>query len=290
MTGGGTSTNTVSQTIPDWIKPYFQTALGYGSNLLSSGGPQYYPGQTVAPLNPVQEAGIQSTVNAAGNPYSPVNSASNWNNFATSGALMNPSLNPYLQNTFNLAANSVQNRLASEFAGSGSNVINSLPIQSDEMNNLATQLYGGAYGQGLQQTTANAAMAPSLSAAGYLPGQQLLATGSGLQNQTQNLINANQQAWNYGQQLPYNTLSWYSGLLGQNAQPFSSGVSRGQMQNSPWSTALGTGLMGMGLYNAMGGAGALGGLGSLFGGGAAAGAGIDAGTALADALPMVAMA
>jgi len=267
MSGGGTSTNTVQTTIPSWLQPYYTTGLNDASKLLGSGGPQYYPGQTVAPLNPVQEQGIASNVGAASGPNAS-QGAQAANMFETSGALLNPAMNPYLQRTFSQAANAVQNQLATEFAGSGSNVINSLPVQSDEMNNLATQLYGGAYGQGLNAMTQASALAPSIDAGTYLPGQELLSTGSGLQNQTQNLINANQQQWNYNQQLPYNSLSWYSGLLGQNASPFSSGSSSGQMNNNPWSTAIGGGLLAANAANSIYNAG---GLSGLFSSAAAAG-------------------
>jgi hypothetical protein len=272
MSGGGT--NTVTSSIPDFLAPYYSGALSSGANLLASGGPQYYPGQTVAPLNPLQEGGIQSTVNAANAP-SAAAGAQAANRFETSGALLDPHLNPYLQGTFTQAANAVQNQLGTEFAGSGSNVINSLPVQSDELNNLATQLYGGAYNTGLQNMTQATALAPSIDAATYLPSQELLSAGAGVQGQTQNLINANQQQWNYNQTLPYNQLSWYSGLLGQNAAPFSN--QNAHMSNNPWSTVAGAGLLGASLYSS----GALGGLAGLFGGAGAAGGGADAAGAAA---------
>lgn len=272
MSGGGT--NTVTQNIPDWLAPFYSEALQSGGNLLASGGPQYYPGQTVAPLNPVQEQGIQSTVNAASTPNAS-QGAQAANEFETSGALLNPSMNPYLQDTFHQAANQVQNQLSSEFAGAGRNVTASAPIQSDEMNNLATQLYGGQYQHGLDTMTRATALAPSIDAGTYLPGQELLSTGAGLQGQTQNLINANQQQWNYNQQLPYNQLSWYSGLLGQNASPF--GGQTANMANNPWNTVAGAGLLGAGLYSS----GALGGLAGLFGGAGATDAVSTAGAAAA---------
>lgn len=275
MTGGGTSTNTVQQTIPSWLQPYYTQGLNYGQNLLQSGGPQYYPGQTVAPLNPVQEAGASSLVNAAGMP-SASQGAQYANQFETSGALLNPSMNPYLQGTFNQAANQVQNQISSEFAGAGRNVTGSLPVQTDAMNNLATQLYGGAYNTGLQNMTQATALAPSIDQGTYLPSQELLSAGSGLQNQTQNLINASQQAWNYQQQLPYNTLSWYSGLLGQNGAPFGGSSSTGQMNNSPFSSLVGGGLLGASALSSLG----------LLGGGAAAAAPSWAATALGAGLTL----
>ena len=189
--------------------PYAPGSPGLGGSGVPMAGsgssdPSSFAQSLVAPLSPLQIQGIQSLASTA-NGVNPSLSAANANAWETSGALLNPSINPYLQNTFNLAANSVQNQLASEFAGAGSNVINSLPVQSDEMNNLATQLFGGAYQQGLTTMNQAEALSPSIQQGTYLPGQELYSTGGLQQQQQQQLINA-----------PYNALSWYSGLLGLN--------------------------------------------------------------------------
>lgn len=67
------------------------------------------------------------------------------------GQYLDPSSNPYLHDTFNQAANAVQNKLGSEFAGYGRNPTASTAAQADQMNQLATQIYGGAYNTGIQQ-------------------------------------------------------------------------------------------------------------------------------------------
>ena len=355
MSGGGT--NTVSQTtIPSSILPYYQNALGQGAALQASGGPQYYPGQQVAPLNPLQEQGLTTAgqgVGMAQNAYGIAQAgvpmalqgygnaqqayqpslqglgqiqqtaagpnastgAQAANMFETSGALLNPAMNPYLQQTFQEGAQQVQNSLDSQFGAAGRNTLASAPVQSDEMNNLATQLYGGAYNQGLQTMTQASALAPSIDAGTYMPGQQLLnasgaalgnnaqvnnagnnflnagvnlqgsgnnllnagnnelQAGAGLQGQTQNQINAQMAQYNYNQQLPYNTLSWYSQLLGQNASPFKSGSGQTTGTSNPWATGAGLALTGNSLipggYASLFGSGL--GAGSLYAGGATAG-------------------
>lgn len=201
MSGGGT--NTIQQTLPSWLQPYLTSELSEAGGL--SNAALTNPSSMVAPLNSTQQQGLQSIENTANSSVNPSASAANANTFETSGALLDPSSNPYLQGTFNQAANTVQNQLATEFAGNGSNVINSLPVQSDEMNNLATQLYGGAYQQGVTTMTQASALAPSIQQGTYLPGQELYGAGSTTQQQAQNTINA-----------PYNALDWYSGLLGLN--------------------------------------------------------------------------
>lgn len=223
MAGGGTNTQT--QTLPNWLMPYLTGELGQAASITpglsgSSGGTYTLPnGQTVtipstpgvsasslvAPMTPMQQQGLSDIQQTANSNINPSASAAAANQFETSGALLNPAENPYLQNTYNIAANNVQNTLASEFAGAGSNVENSLPVQADQLNNLATQLYGGAYGQGLQTMTQASMLAPQIQQGTYMPGQELYQAGTLGQQQQQNLINA-----------PYNALSWYSGLLGLN--------------------------------------------------------------------------
>jgi len=249
---------------PAWMQPYYQYALGKGQNLAQSPGPQYYPGQQVAPLQGLQDQGLQSVAGAAQN-QGATNSALNANQFETSGALLNPNANPYLRGMFNTAGNQIQNRLTSEFAGAGSNIANSAPVQSDQLNQLATQMYGNAYGQGLQAMTGAQALEPGLQQAQFMPGQALLGAGQTQQDQLQNQINAEMQKYNYNQTLPYNQLSWYSSLLNQNASPYSS--STATMHNNRGETALGGAASGAALGSAFGPWGTAGGavIGGLMG-------------------------
>lgn len=73
--------------------------------------------------------------------------------------------NPYLDATFNQAANAVQNRVSSEFAGSGRNLESSIPVQNDQLNQLATQIYGGNYANERQLQSQAAQQAPLASQA-----------------------------------------------------------------------------------------------------------------------------
>lgn len=182
---GNTPSSVQSATGPSWALPYQQ----YGAQQASA---QYQnvnsPQQLVAPFSPQQNqaiSGIQSL--ATNNP-----TAGAADNYVQSVLGGSPANNPYLNSEFNSAANTVQNRLESEFAGAGQSVINSLPIQSDEMNNLATQLYGGAYNTGVQQQENAAALAPGAVGTDTSLQQNLFNTGQQVQNQAQNYIQAPQ--------------------------------------------------------------------------------------------------
>ena len=273
MSGGGQ--NTVSQTtVPSWLQPYIQNTIGQAQTLQQGGGPQYYPGQQVASLNPMQQQGIQGVANTAAGPNAST-IAQNQNMEIESGAYLNPSTNPYLAGTLTTAEQGVQNPITSEFGAAGRNVLASAPVQSSAMNQLANQIYGGAYNQGMTNMVQSQYAAPGLDQATYLPSQELMQTGANVQQQQQNQINAEMQKYNYQQQLPENMLSWLSGITSQSGAPFSSGSSSTSGSVNPWLTGIGSAAALGGLASETG---LMGYLGSLGGGAAgAAGAGALAG-------------
>src|SRR6185437_12543705 len=119
---GNTPTQTSSTTGPSWALPYEQYGLGQAQA-------QYQgvnsPQQLVAGFSQPQNqaiSGIQQL--ATNNPT--LGAAQNYTNSVLGG---NPANNPYLNSEFQQGANAVQNQLASEFAGSGRNVLASAPVQ-----------------------------------------------------------------------------------------------------------------------------------------------------------------
>lgn len=257
MSGG--SQNTVSQeTVPSWLQPYLTQNLSSAQALEEGGGPQYYQGQQVANLTPLQQQGIAGIQQTASAPNAST-TAQQQNETLESGAYLNPATNPYLAGTLNTAEQGVQNNIASQFGTADRNVVSSAPVQSSAMNQLANEIYGGAYQTGMQQMVQGQALAPGLDAGTYLPSNALLQAGSGVQAQNQADINAAMNQWNYTQQLPENMLSWYSGLLGQNASPFagqsssSSGSNNSALTDAGAATALYGAGSSSGLFSALAG-------------------------------------
>ena len=229
---GSQTTQTVQSGAPSWQLPYQQ----YG---LQQATAQYQgvnsPQQLVAGFSQPQNqaiSGIQQL--ATNNPT--LGSAQGYVQGVLNGSPVN---NPYLNSEFNQAANTVQNRLESEFAGAGQPVVNSLPVQSDELNNLATDLYGGAYNTGVQQQE------NALGNAGNVVNNQL-----GLQ---QGLFGAGQQVQNLAQQYiqaPQNFLNQYlsqvTGNLGTTQsvqQPYSPALQ--SATNASLGSSLGSSLGGI---------------------------------------------
>jgi len=63
------------------------------------------------------------------------------------GDFLRPESNPFLADTFNRAADLTQTRLASQFAGSGRDQAAALPARSEELQTLASNIFGGNFQQ-----------------------------------------------------------------------------------------------------------------------------------------------
>lgn len=61
------------------------------------------------------------------------------------GDFLLPDTNPFLQGAFDRGANSIQNRLDTQFAGSGRNIGASLPAAKEGLSDLATGIFGGNF-------------------------------------------------------------------------------------------------------------------------------------------------
>lgn len=246
---GGNTTQTT--TTAPYMYPYMGTALGQAGNLLQSGGQQYYPGQQVASFNPAQQQAMGGIANLGMNGSAGLDATGRFDQ-----NLLQGNGNPYENALFKQAAQATQGQLSSEFAGSGRNITGSMPLRSQQLNNLAGQMYGNEY----QNTMQNALQAGNQEQGLYntrLGGMgQALNIGNQVQNQGQNLINANMNAWNFNQNRPYNNLSQF--------EQFMQGVQPGAQTQNPYFTnpsanLLGTALAGQQLYNGYQGKGGSGG-------------------------------
>lgn len=167
---------------PAFIQPFLQDAAQQARGIYMSGGPQQYGGNTVVPFSQQTEDAMRLTqqramngspVNAAAQNYttrtlnSPVQSqfGTGTNPYATS-VYQNGS-NPYLDAKFNQAADQIQNRLQSGFAGSGRNIEAGRPVAKEEFSELATGIYGGAYESDAARRQQAALTAQGIGAQGY---------------------------------------------------------------------------------------------------------------------------
>lgn len=159
-------------TPPAWLTPYLQGGATNAQNVYTNAA---LAPQSQATLD-AQQMAIQRA--QAGSPAN--TAASGYVTNAINGAYLpgQAQANPYLDATFNQAAKATQNQLATQFAGSGRNVGASYAPRADQLNNLATSIYGGAYNneRALQQQAAG--MAGQVSANGYMDANALGAVGA----------------------------------------------------------------------------------------------------------------
>ena len=262
--GSSQGSATTTSGPPAYLQPYYQQLASTAGNLYANNAPLYYPGNQVAPFSPLQEQGFSQIQGQASQPNSIGQTGTGYFNALESGSLLNPATNPALQGMAQLSDNQIMNNLSTEFAGSGRNIEASAPIQANQMANVASDIYGGAYNNTLNNMTGGLGQASQLTAQGYMPGQELLTAGGQLQNQAQNMIGANQNAFGYYQTLPYQQLQGFGSLL--------SGVP-GSQQTTPYyqnktAGALGGAASGASIGATFGPWGALAGgaLGALLGG------------------------
>jgi len=238
---GGNSTTTVN--LPKWQEPFVKYGADQAQNIYQNGGTGL-AGFTADQVNAQNQIrGLASNNQLSG-------AASGLATNTLNGGFLNS--NPYLDQTFNRAALQSQNQLASEFAGHGRNVGASEGLRSQQLNDLATQIYGGNYAQERQNQMATLGMSPQLNQSQYADSNALL--GIGAQQQQQNQAAYDQPGQNLDQYLQR-----VSGSYGQvTSQPTSQNRLGG---------ALGGGMLGSQLGGNFGGNGGLYGgiLGSLAG-------------------------
>lgn len=214
---GGSSDGKTQVNPPDYQLPYLAGTLQNAQNLYQDGGPVYYPGNTVAPFSPQSEQAMQLTQQRAVGGSPVTNSADSYATNVLNGSYLNK--NPYLDQTFNHAATATQNQLSSEFARSGRNVSASEPLRAQQLNDLATQVYGGNYEQERARQQQLIPYATGLANNDYTDLAQLQNVGSAVQNQSQNYINDAQARWDYNQNSPGSDLDNYirriTGNMGQ---------------------------------------------------------------------------
>lgn len=232
QSGGGTQRTEP----PKYQLPYLQYGVQQARSLYDNGLP------TVAPQSQASSQALAGMQTLAGN--NPITGAAG--DLATrtlQGGFLGA--NPYLDQTFNRAAMATQGQLASQFAGAGRNVGASQDLRSQQLNDLATNIYGGNYAneRALQQQTLG--MSPGLAQGQYADLDRLLGVGRTQEGYQQQQLDA-----------PGNALDQYLGRVsgnmgttiktsggGNTASGVLGGALAGGSMFGPWG-ALGGGLLG----------------------------------------------
>ena len=235
--GGGGGTQRVEP--PKYQLPFLQSGVQRADALYR----QQVNGSNIAPLSTESQQALGG-ITARATQGSDVNrGASSLAATTLNGGFLGA--NPYLDATFNKAALATQGQLASQFAGSGRDVEGSRGLRAQELNDLATSIYGGAYDAERNRQQQVLGMAPGIANQDYFDMNQLASVGASREGYQQELLDA-----------PGNALDEYIGRVSGNM---------GQTIKTDQARNRGAGALGGAMMGSQMG-GQFGGMGSMWGG------------------------
>lgn len=227
------ATDYVTTTQDPWaaLQPYLKTGFAKAGQLLTAGGPQYYPNSTVAQFgqNTQDALGMMQQQATAGNQVA--GPAGQQIASTLQGDYLNS--NPYLDAMYNQAAQGVtrnyQESVAPTIAANfglggrtGSNMAfanamdSSRQTLADSLGGMAANIYGGNYQQERARQMQAAGLAPQTAELGYYDADRLLGAGQIQDEQSQRNISDQFNRYMYNQERPYDALGRYMGYLGGN--------------------------------------------------------------------------
>lgn len=236
--GGGTqqTTSTTTPSIPDELKPlahlYTKQATDYANTPYQS-----YGGQRYAGLDPLQTQGIGMVRERAfGGSETMDNAEGSLNQFIQGGKT-----NPFLDRMVSKAQGSVVDQFnnmtkpqieaaavqSGSFGNTGYDQLmqQKQKVAANQMGDIATQMYGGAYGQDQQNRMQAIGMAPTFGNAAYQDASQLINAGNIQQQQVQNPLDFQYQQFKEASDYPLKQMQATSGVLGQSMGTSTSGTS-----------------------------------------------------------------
>lgn len=284
-----TTTNISKSEPPAYIQPYATEYLGRAS-ALSNQPYQPFPGSTattnprIAALAPETTRGMQMTMERALSGSPELNAAKAQFGGTMRGDYLNS--NPYLDATFGQAARSVTDQYtnaimpsmtaaASRAGAMGGSAFNEMQQQSryglgQNLNNLATDIYGGNYQQERNRQAQMMAQTPFFADQGYKDAQAVLGVGDISRGYNQDIINAQIQDFDAARLQQFKNLDVLGNAInvGSGGSGTTTTTGPNPYRSNPYAGMIGGGLAGYGLSSAAGAANPLlyGGLGALGGG------------------------
>lgn len=265
--GAKNQTSTTTTEPPKYLQPFLQQGMQGAQGIYNQGAQQYYPGQTVVGFSPETEQalGMQTQRAQSGSPL--MGAANNYATGILNGgpaATFGGASNPALDAMFNKAASSTQGRLQSEFAGGGRNLDAAQPARAEELGNLATGIYGGAYeserdrqaaeqGQNRAQQFGVLGLAPGMAQSDYNDADRLAQVGQTREDLTGRQMQDSASRFDFNQNAPGAALDQYLGRL--QGYPGGVGSSTTPIYRNQMAGALGGAGMGQQIGSGFGGNG-----------------------------------
>lgn len=238
--GGGSKTQTVTQNNSPWsgVQSYLTEGYGDLSKNYKAGAPEYYPGSTVEGFSPQQQQAIQGVTNLATQGNQTLNSANDELGKTIRGDYLSAG-NPYFSQMMQTLRQPVDSTYAMGGRyGSGAHDAAIAGVAG----NLAYQNYA----QERQNQLGAVSQAPALDQARYYGMGQLGNIGATVQQQAQNVKNADIEKYNYNQNKDVNWINNYLATL-NGAAGGSSVTTQPNNAPNPWTQYAGAGLAAGGL-------------------------------------------
>lgn len=229
--GKGSNDESKSTTkVEPWapLRPYLIGAARDAKALYDRGAPDYYPGQTVAPMSSYSRNSLDAMAQRAAYGSNLTRAAQGQLQKTINGDYLNG--NPYLQGAINTAVRPVTEaftssvmpgidsnfssagRYGSGLQGAAYNDANT--TLAKQVGDISTNMSYQNYGDERQRQMSAMAMAPQMAQQDYYDIGMLGQAGEGYDKYNQDLINADMARYDYAQNADYNWLSNYLGLLG----------------------------------------------------------------------------
>lgn len=267
MNGGGNDKTT--QKVEPWsgVKPYLLDAYQNAAKMYNQGPPRYYPGQPVAPMSGYSKDALDSMAQRAAYGSDVTRAAQGQLTNTINGKYLNK--NPYLQGAIDAAVRpitsafegsvmpgidsnfSAAGRYGSGLQGEAYNDANTALAQ--QIGDVSSQMAYQNYGDERQRQMQAMMFAPQMANQDYVDIAALGQAGQGYDQYNQSLIDANIDKWNYNQNINWDFLSNYIGLL--NGNNYSSQITKTPKQGNVWTSILGGALSAVpvvgGIYNSL---------------------------------------
>lgn len=212
---GGKQKTTTKQSPWAAQAPYLKYGMDEATRLYQQGGPQYYPGSTVAGFSDAQKAAQGMGTQRALSGSQDVANARGYTNDVLRGKYLNS--DPYQDQVFQNVQSKVMPAVNSQFMGSGRYGSN---MQTDTATRALTESYAPyasqQYQQGLDRMDWAAGMAPTWAANDWQDINALNTIGGQQQQLGQQELNDAAARWDYYQRQPYDKLGQYMNNIGGN--------------------------------------------------------------------------
>ncbi len=263
MSGGGGSSQT--QTTEPWEGQKFPLELGMQEavDLYANFRPEFYEGPATAAFTQPQLASQQYLQDYAQSVQPLIGQGQEMAGFLAGGGAMDIANNPYVTGVGDVMTSQISDRLMSDvlpsirsqyrpgqaFGGSRENLAVGRAVEgaTQQMGDALTQLYGGAYGQGLQATGQAQQNLPMMAQLGAYPAQLLEDVGAQQRAYDQALINQQMAHHQFDMEQPYDRLNRLMGVAGGGTYGGQSTIPGSGSSTNPFAAALGGAATGAGI-------------------------------------------